>query len=277
LVGPPERALALASLAPRCARAPLARGAFDAARIEMTPGASASRNALAHALSADAPGRVAPEGDPAELAALALDEVERWGRRASGAARARVAIVGPLDADLAVRRAARALGSLPRGQAPEVASWEPTSGVVAAEAREEGARAWIAWSARVEGASESGARATALTASAAFAHAGGLRVLDRAWGATGGLAWAAVEVACAPEALDQLAELASRALSDPSASLAREDAHAERTRGWAGASAAGRAIELARDVAPAPSAAPTARALARAAPLFVIARPPPSP
>lgn len=276
LEGPAERAPALAALAPRCAGDVPPAAAFEGARSEAVARADAPLASLARALSPDAPGRVAPLGSPATLGRLAPERLRRWASALLRGPRARLAIVGPSPVPPLLRRAARVVSGWPRGGAVERAAWDPPSGVAAGDLREAGARAWIAWTAEASAAERDAGPVVAELLTRGLRRAPGLRVLRSASGHVAGRAWAAVEVACAPAALDGLRARVERAAREDPGSIARDRVARRRaSRRWAAATPDALAV---REALPAPRAddpREAARRLAAGAPLFLISRPRP--
>ena len=266
----------LAHLAVRCAeRIPSADALEDARAATL---ADATRRPLAvesaQALTPSAPGRVAPLGDLDSLSALHLGDVRRWHDGHVVGARARLALVGALDARRGAEHLARLTRRWPTGAAPGARPWDEAPAPLTARTREAGPMAVVMWSA--PGNSDDGARAFAEAVGRSLAAEPGLRVAWIDGGATDGRAWAAVALRASPEALDALPGHAARAVrviahgwaEIAAASRARE---AER-RAWSGGGPLSLSLEGVR-AAPSVDAEPTVRGLGAATPAFLVARP----
>ncbi len=234
----------------------------------------------ARAVAPDAPGWVAPWGDPESLAHVSVSDVRRAFATEVTGARLAVAVVGDVPVREVVDRAARRMSRLSRGALPSPAApGSPAEAVVAA--RWDAATPRVVVTFRADGShSAEGARAFARAAAAAVGRDSGPTRSRSDGGAGPWGAWAAVAVDVDAAQLDALpARIAHAVAHRDESAFAGALSAADRARRWSAARADVEALRLARgrlDGAgdDAAAARATAEHLAHATPRFVIGRAP---
>lgn len=231
----------------------------------------------ARVLAPGAPGRIAPRGSPAGIAAAS--ELEAALDDALDARRAAIGIVAPAPV-AHLLDVGQALGaSLTAGRAPlEVPAPAAPASEDAFVTDPELARPEAIVALRATGRSEAGAAAAATTLAQALA-AQGLAVRARAGGVSGDESYAYVVVSGEDAALDALPRTTALVLASAAvpASLADDAAELARTHALARADVGVLARALATAPPPDDDATAVAHALLAARPRFVMARPTTSP
>ncbi len=211
--GPRARWPRIAYLAARCARVrDVDPGLLEIARVDL-PRLPSWESALAEAISADAPGRVAVR--PSAIPAAGVDDLLRWRDRVAVGARTRLGIAGDLPIESAVHRVARIASHYPAGRRAVSSAWDgPPEGLIAATGSGE-AGAWVVRSAPAQANLSGVVAAFAGQTAEAFRSLTPLRVVGERHGIAGGRALVAIFVRGDEASLTELPALVPATAGEP--------------------------------------------------------------